>query len=127
MVLKAVFNITSVILVHLPCNRCTCPCFPGVLLTSTPHNILSRPLAAFHIIIAKKMDSSDYHQSSEKILTLPEIEPVTCTLCSNVLYTIDQATGLGNAKCKQKRIDWQVLLLVIKSIHDGSVVSVSDS
>ena len=29
------------------CGQCTDPCFPGVLLTSTPHNILSKPLAAF--------------------------------------------------------------------------------
>ena len=28
-------------------GQCTYPCFPGVLLTSTPHNILSKPLAAF--------------------------------------------------------------------------------
>ena len=28
-------------------GQCTSPCFPGVVLTSTPHNILSKPLAAF--------------------------------------------------------------------------------
>ena len=28
-------------------GQCTNPCSPGVLLTSTPHNILSKPLAAF--------------------------------------------------------------------------------
>ena len=28
-------------------GRCTYPCFPGVLLTSTPYNILPKPLAAF--------------------------------------------------------------------------------
>ena len=28
-------------------SHCTYQCFPGVLLTSTPHNILSKPLAAF--------------------------------------------------------------------------------
>ena len=27
--------------------QCTYPCFPGVLLTSVPHSILSKPLAAF--------------------------------------------------------------------------------
>ena len=37
MVLNAVFNIF----------QCTCPCFPGVLLISTRHNIISKPLAAF--------------------------------------------------------------------------------
>ena len=28
-------------------GQCTFPCFPGVLLTSIPQNILSKPLAAF--------------------------------------------------------------------------------
>ena len=28
-------------------SQCAYPCFPGVLLTSTLHNILSKPLAAF--------------------------------------------------------------------------------
>ena len=28
-------------------SQCTYQCFPGILLTSTPHNILSKPLAAF--------------------------------------------------------------------------------
>ena len=28
-------------------GQCTYPCFRGALLTSTPHNILSKPLAAF--------------------------------------------------------------------------------
>ena len=28
-------------------GQCTYPCFPGVPLTSPPHNILSKPLAAF--------------------------------------------------------------------------------
>ena len=27
-------------------GQCTYPCFPGVLLTSTPHNILTKPLIA---------------------------------------------------------------------------------
>ena len=40
MVLDAIFNNIAVI----PRRPCT---FPGVLLTSTPHNILSKPLGAF--------------------------------------------------------------------------------
>ena len=28
-------------------GQCTYPCFPEVLFTSTPHNILSKPLASF--------------------------------------------------------------------------------
>ena len=43
MVLNAVFNIMSV-----TCGgQCTYPCLAGVLFTSTPHNILSKPLAIF--------------------------------------------------------------------------------
>ena len=39
--------------------QCTYPCFPGVLLTSTLHNILSKPLAASHITIVKTKESGD--------------------------------------------------------------------
>ena len=31
-------------------GQCTYPCFPKVLLTNTPHNILSKPLATFQNI-----------------------------------------------------------------------------
>ena len=44
MVFNAVLNSISVI---YPCDQSTYPCFPRVLLTSTPHNFLSKPLAAF--------------------------------------------------------------------------------
>ena len=30
-------------------GQCTYPCFPGVLLPSTPYNILSKPLTAFQL------------------------------------------------------------------------------
>ena len=40
-------------------SPCTYPCFPGVLLPSTPHNILSKPLAAFPCTIFKTMDSGE--------------------------------------------------------------------
>ena len=43
MVFNTIFNSISDILG----SQCTYPCFPGVLLTSTPHNILSKPLTAF--------------------------------------------------------------------------------
>jgi hypothetical protein len=38
-------------------SQCTYPCFPEVILTSTLHNILSKPLAASHITIVETMDS----------------------------------------------------------------------
>ena len=40
-------------------GRCAYPCFPGVLVTSTPHNILSNPLAASYITIFETTDSGE--------------------------------------------------------------------
>ena len=40
-------------------GQCTYPCFPGILLTVTPHSILSKPLAAFPQTIAETMDSNE--------------------------------------------------------------------
>ena len=53
-----VFNVVSTLFQLYRSSQCTYPCFPGVLLTSTLHNILSRPLAAF-LIIAKTRDSCE--------------------------------------------------------------------
>ena len=39
-------------------GKCNYPCLPGVLLTSTRNNILSKPLAAFPHNHCRKMDSS---------------------------------------------------------------------
>ena len=45
---------------HIESNKqCTYPCFPGVLLTSTPHNILSKPLVFSQITSVKTMDSTE--------------------------------------------------------------------
>ena len=63
-------------------GQCTYQCFPGVLLTSTLHNILSKPLAAFpHNHCRKNRQQwegnescrNDYHQSSE--ITLARVFP----------------------------------------------------
>ena len=40
-------------------GQCSCPCFPGVILISTPHNILSKPQAAFSHNHVKTMDSDE--------------------------------------------------------------------
>ena len=42
-----VFNSVSTVFQLYRCGQCTYPCFPEILLTSTPHIILSKPLAAF--------------------------------------------------------------------------------
>ena len=67
-------------------GQCTYPCSPGYLLTSTPHNMLSKPLAAFlhnhcwnngQRWERNEFYCNDYHQSSERILAEPGIEPAT--------------------------------------------------
>ena len=45
---------------HLhPSGQCTYLCFPWVLLTSTPHNVLSMPLATFPLTHCQKMDNGE--------------------------------------------------------------------
>ena len=97
--LNAVFNRISVI----SCSQGTYPCFPGVLLTSTPHNILSKPLAASqhnHCLNngqGRERNESccnDYHQSSERKSAVPAIE--LATFCYQVCNATNGARGLGN-------------------------------
>ena len=76
-------------------GQCTYACFPRGLLTGTPHSILSKPQAAFPHNHSRdngqrREDESflnDYHQSSERILAEPGIEPATS--CSQVRNATD--------------------------------------
>ena len=61
-------------------GQCTYPCFPGVLLTSTLHSILPKPLTTLprhHLRNngqqreRNELCLNDYHQSSERILGQP--------------------------------------------------------
>ena len=106
-VLNAFFNGISVIL------RCTCPCLSGVLLTSTLHNILSKPLAAFPQNHCQKNGQlwqrnescrNDYHQSLERILAEPGIEPATSWF--QVCNATNWAMGLGIKQCEKRRKCW---------------------
>ena len=99
----------STILLLYRRGQCTYPCFPGGLLTSAPHKFLSKPLAAFpHNHCRNKRQRwegnescrNDYHQSSERILTEPGIEPAT--FCSQVRKATDWAIGLGELTKKMK-------------------------
>ena len=77
-------------------SQSTYPCFPGVLLTSTLHNILSKPLAAFphnhcRNNELKREEWSCPSSILERILADPGIEPATCT---QVLYATDWTMGL---------------------------------
>ena len=40
-------------------SQCTYPCFPGVHLTSTLHNFLSKPLTLSHITIVETTDKGE--------------------------------------------------------------------
>ena len=77
----------------------TYPCFPGVLLTSTPYNILSKPGLPSYVTISEKTKwtavrgnesyRNDYHQSAKAILAEPGIEPAipvfkSCTLLTEL-------------------------------------------
>ena len=97
MVFDAIFNSISG-------GQSTYPCFTEVILTSTffLHNTLSKPQAAFpHNRCGNnrkwwernKSCHNDYHQSLERILAKPGMEPTTS--CSQVCNTTDWATGLG--------------------------------
>ena len=77
-------------LFHLYCgSQCIYPCFPGVLLTSTLHNIPFKPLAVFphnHCLNygsskKEKKTISDYHQSSDRKMAEPEVRT------SNLLWS----------------------------------------
>ena len=65
-------------------RKCTYPCFPGVLLTSTPHSIPSKPLAALVL-----------HNH--------------CGNSSRGLYAIDRAMGLC---CTDGQTDRQLDLII---------------
>ena len=82
-------------------GQCTYPYFYGVLLTSTPHNILSKFLVVFphnhcrnNAQRWERNEScrNDYHQSSERTLAEPGIEPATS--CSQVRNSTNWAMGL---------------------------------
>ena len=85
--------------------QCTHPCFPVVLLSSNPRNILSKPLAAFPHnccrISGQRWERNeswrnDYHQTLERILAELSIEPATS--CSQFMYATDWAMGLDPAR-----------------------------
>ena len=77
-------------------GQCTYPCIPAVVLISSLHNIPPKPLAACQHNIVETMNSSErgmnlgamtIHQSSEKLLADPGIEPATS--CSQILHATD--------------------------------------
>ena len=92
-------------------GQCTFPCFSGVLLTSIPHYTLSKPQAAFPLnhcrnngqrLERNESCRNDYHQSSERILAEPWIEPATS--CSQVRNATDYGARQSRM-CHNRRAD----------------------
>ena len=127
MVFNTVYNSISVILqrpVHLSI-------FSWVVLTITPHNVLSKALAAFPHNHCRnngqqwernELCRNDCHQSSERILAKQGIEPATS--CSWVCNGTDGAIGLDSRhwqllkinvldKLKLNLWSYEVLLVII--------------
>ena len=105
-------------------GQCTYPCFPGGPLTSTPHNIHSKPLAAFSDNHCRNNRQrwegnescfNDHHQSSERILAEQGIELATsCSqfprasevVCTKVFVDNDYCIlrGFSSHSPQRKRI-----------------------
>ena len=110
-------------------GECTYPCFPRVLLSSTPQNILSEPLAAFPHNHCRNNGQrwerneschNDYHQSSERILAEHGIEQSTS--CSQVRNATDWAIGLGTGDSERYKTNCKPIL---RCRHTGHRFNVS--
>ena len=89
------------------CGQCSYPCFPGVLLTSTQHNIPSKPLAAFphnhYRNIGQRWQRNescrnDYHQSLEGILAEHEDRISDLLFSSHARYQLNYWSWLHHFK-----------------------------
>ena len=106
-------------------GQCTYPFFPGVLLTSSPYNILSKPLTAFpHVTVDETTDSIERGMNP---LAMTLINPLkeywpspgigTATCCPQLRNAADRGTGAllrsdGSCKLvKKKPIICEGLLL----------------
>ena len=92
------------------CSQYNYPYFPGVLLTNTLYNILSKPLAAFPHNHCRNNGQqwernescrNDYHQSLERIYPEPGIKPVTSSSKVCQLWTKLYMGLRGNPLTKQ--------------------------
>ena len=81
-------------------GQCTYPCFSGVLLTSTLHNILSKPLAAF----ANNRCQNNGQQWERNESCIGQFGDQPATSCSQVCNATDWAMGLGNILGKAHNI-----------------------
>ena len=103
-------------------GKCTFPCFPWVFLTHILHNMLSKPLASFpgnhcwnngHRWERNESCCNDYHQSSERILAEPGIEPGTS--CSEVRKATKWVTGLSLFSANALNLNQSEIWCLVKS------------
>ena len=92
-------------------SNCTFTSFPGILFTSTPHNILSKTLAAFphnHCTKIKQQWErnefccNNYHQFLGRILAEPRDRTIDLLFSSPVCYPLSY--GASNALLKNNAI-----------------------
>ena len=106
-------------------GHCTYPCL-SCTSTSTPHNILPKPLATFphnhyqnnaQWWERNELCCNDSHQSLQRILAEPGIKPATS--CPQVHNGTDWAMGLGCAMVKSQTchltITWTIVPRTISS------------
>ena len=83
-------------------SQCTYPGFPGVLLTSTSHSTLSKPLAAFphknsrnNVQHWERNEScgNGYHQYMERTLAEPEVQTSNLLFSSPLDYDTNWVKG----------------------------------
>ena len=81
-------------------GQCTYPCFPGVIFNSTPHNILSKTLAASHMTIVKAMDCGERESILRKNICWAGDQSndpsvfMKCTLMTEMMWFLNQARHL---------------------------------
>ena len=88
------------------CSQCTYPCFPGVLLTSTLHNILFKSLAAFpHNYCRNNRQATERNESVAMTIIIPQKEYCwACDRTSNFPFSSPVCAlpipGKANEICK---------------------------
>ena len=92
-------------------GQCTYPCIPGILFTCTPHNILSKTLAAFPQNHCRNTGQrwernescrNDYHQFSDRIVVESEDRTSDLLFSSPVRYRLSNGAWRICEPCSGK-------------------------
>ena len=103
-------------------RQCTYPCFPGVLLTSVPHIILSKPLAAFphdHCRNNGKRWERNYSCRNDSSILRKNIGRArarTRTSCSQVRNATDWAMGFGGTLWELRKVSTLVSMCSLRRL-----------